>query len=377
MTEAEGRAEIELASLALDPASSFNPGSYQKDQENIYAGYVQYTTTVGKFGFLAGVRVEDTEANYGAFQNTVTDSEGDTTTAFVGRPVSYVNAFPTVQMRYDFTPKLVARLTYSTGIARPGFNQNTAAVSVDQTQNIISGGNPNLKATTGDNFDFSIEYYLPNSGIVQLAAFDKEFSNYIVPRVQNGVSSPLFADGGTGTIMSYVNIPSAYARGLTVAYHQKFSWLPKPLDGFGIEGNFTYVDSHILEYDASTSLTGLNEYGMLPGTSEITWNVAAFYEAYGVETRLSAEYISHSLFGLSGNGGSNGQQGDQSLDTYQDSRFLLDLTSSYKINKTWTVYFNAKNLTNQPLRYYEGYSNRPIQREFYDITFEGGVRAHF
>jgi TonB-dependent receptor len=313
------------------------------------------------------VRVEDTEANYGAYQS-ITDASGDTTSPFVGRPVSYVNAFPTVQLRYDFSPKMVARLTYSTGIARPGFNQNTAAITVDNTQNIISGGNPDLKPTTGDNFDLSIEYYLANAGIVQVAAFDKEFTNYIVPRVQNNAPSPLFTDGLPGTITSYENISSAYARGLTVAYKQRFAWLPKPLDGFGIEGNFTYVDSHILEYDAATSFTGLNEYGQLPGTSEITWNLAAFYEAYGIQTRLSGEYISHSLFGLGG---------DKALDTIQDSRFLLDLTSSYKINKTWTVYFNAKNLTNQPLRYYEGDVDRPIQREFYDITLEGGVRAHF
>jgi hypothetical protein len=41
------------------------------------------------------------------------------------------------------------------------------------------------------------------------------------------------------------------------------------------------------------------------------------------------------------------------------------------------VYFNAKNLNNEPLRYYEGTSNRPIQREFYDATYEAGLRATF
>jgi hypothetical protein len=40
-------------------------------------------------------------------------------------------------------------------------------------------------------------------------------------------------------------------------------------------------------------------------------------------------------------------------------------------------YFNAKNLTNAPLRFYEGAPNRPIQREFYDATFEAGVKIHF
>jgi TonB-dependent receptor len=347
--------------------TTFNPGSYQNDTENIYAGYVQYSATVGKLGVLAGVRVEDTEANYGAFES-LTDSAGNASMPFVSRPESYVNAFPTVQVRYDFRPELVARFTYSTGIARPGFNQITTAVSVDQTQNTISGGNPNLRPTTGDNFDLSLEYYLPNAGIMQIALFDKEFSNYIVPRLQNGVSNPLFVNGQTGMVTSFENISSAYARGLTLAYHQKFTWLPHPLQGLGIDGNFTYVDSRILEYDAATSLTGLNEYGLLPGTSPITWNLAAFYEAYGIDLRLSGEYISHSLFGLGG---------DKALDTIQDSRFLLDLSSSYQINKTWTVYFNAKNLTNQPLRYYEGSVDRPIQREFYDITIEGGVRAHF
>jgi len=43
----------------------------------------------------------------------------------------------------------------------------------------------------------------------------------------------------------------------------------------------------------------------------VTWNLAGFYEAYGIETRLAAEYVSHSLFGLGG---------DKSLDTIQDDR---------------------------------------------------------
>ncbi len=107
---------------------------------------------------------------------------------------------------------------------------------------------------------------------------------------------------------------------------------------------------------------------MLPGTSADTWNLALFYEAYGFQARLSAEYISHSLFGLGG---------DRSLDTIQDNRQLLDFSSSYKINRNWAVYFNAKNLNNAPLRYYEGTSNRPIQREFYDATYEAGLRANF
>ena len=347
----------------------FNPGSYFNAKENVYAGYLQYTTQVGKFGLLAGVRVEATNGRYGAYAFT-TDALGNTSSALSNRSVDYTNAFPTVQVRYEFTPKFIGRLTYSTGIARPGFNQNNNASSVDLSQDpiLISHGNPNLKPTTGNNFDFSLEYYLPRGGIIQFGLFDKEFDNYIVQRLQNGITTDPLSGGQLANVTTYLNIPSAYARGVEAGYHQQFTFLPGMLSGLGIEANGTIVDSRIEEYTPAQSATGLAEYGPLPGTSHVTWNVAGFYEAYGIQARLSAQYVSHSLFGLGG---------DRLYDTIQDDRTTLDLTTSYDVTRHFQVYFNAKNLLNTPLRYYEGTASLPYQREFYDVTIEGGVRARF
>jgi TonB-dependent receptor len=378
---------VQLANLATGGSlgikgggPQFNQGSYIAARENIFAAYAQYTAKIGKWGFLAGVRVEDTNANYGGFI-AATDASGNTTNALEWRRVDYTNAFPTVQVRYDFTPSMVARATYSTGISRPGFLQNTTAASVDFSQSpvVITRGNPNLQPTFGENFDLSLEDYLPDGGVISLAAFDKAFTNYIVQRITNGTTTDPLAPGQLANVTTYLNIPKAYARGIEADYHQKFNWLPKPLDGFGVDGNVTVVDSHIIEYTAaqvasevaSSGLTGIpiaNESGLLPGTSRLTWNLAGFYEAHGVETRIAAEYVSHSLFGLGG---------VKALDTIQDDRLTLDWTSSYKLSKIWKVYFNVKNITNDPLRYYEGAADRPIQREFYDATYEAGIRAHF
>jgi TonB-dependent receptor len=349
----------------LDPSNSgFNPGSYFNAKEDIYAGYGEYTGQIGNWGFLAGVRVEATDATYGGY--VFTNNVG----ALENRTSDYVNAFPTLQVRYSFTPQLILRATYSSGIGRPGFTQNTTAASVDLTQSPvqITRGNPTLKPTLGNNFDLSLEDYLPDGGIVQLGLFDKEFTNYIAPRIQNGITTDPLAPGVLANVTTFLNIPSAYARGFEAAYHQKFIWLPKPLDGFGIESNITLVDSHITEYTAAQSLTGKAETGPLPGTSALTWNLAGFYEAYGLELRIAAEYVSHSLFGLGG---------DRTLDTIQDNRLTADFTSSYRVNPHLSVYFDAKNLLNTPLRYYEGSPDRPIQREFYDSTFEAGVKVHF
>lgn len=332
-------------------------------KEDIFAGYGEYEAHFGHLTAVAGVRVEATQADYGGI-----DDVGD----YVVQPENYTNVFPSVQLRYQIQPDMQVRAIYSTGIGRPGFLQNerTQISNFDPTDPQISQGNPNLKPTTGQNFDLDFEYYLPKGGIIQLGAFDKEFSNYIVDEYQRKLYSgtdPLFQ----GLIVGYTtfaNRPDAYARGLEAAYHQQFVWLPGWWNGFGVDANITLVDSRILEYDAATSAISQNEYGLLPGTSRLTWNAAGFYEKGRIQLRLAAEYVSKELFSLGGT---------KSADTIQDSRLTMDFTSSYQVTKNWAVYFNVKNLLNTPLRFYVDNSSFPIQREFYEQTFEAGIRAKF
>lgn len=344
--------------------SKTNPNGFFQAREDIYAGYGQYTTDIDAWSFLVGARVENTQGKYTAFVQT-----NNTAPVLSSSKADYTDVFPTAQVKYTFAPNLIARAIFSTGIGRPGFEQNKATASINTTTDpgtvLISRGNPNLKPTTGNNVDLSLEYYMENGGIVQVGLFDKEFDNYIVPRVQHGITTDPLAPGQLANVTTFLNVSSAYARGAEFAYHQKFVFLPDPFDGFGLDANLTLVDSRIQEYDAATSASGTAQYGPLPGTSKITWNLAGFYEAHGLQVRLSSQYVSHSLFGLGG---------DKSLDVIQDKRLTMDLTSSYQVDPRLTLYFNAKNLLNTPLRYYEGRSNRPIQREFYDVTYEAGVR---
>ena len=66
-----------------------------------------------------------------------------------------------------------------------------------------------------------------------------------------------------------------------------------------------------------------------------------------------------------------------SLDAYQDKRVTLDLAGSYDFRRNIRFYGSVKNLTDAPLRFYEGTSNRPIQHEFYGQTYEAGVKLKF
>lgn len=209
----------------------FDPTGFQRDDENLYAAYAQYDFhPLPKLGVLAGVRMERTEAVYGAYED-LTDAAGDETLQPITRKSDYTDAFPTVQLRYEITPKLLARVTFSTGIGRPGFNQITSASNVDFSGDpvLISRGNPNLKPTYGYNYDADLEYYLPYSGVLEVGLFDKEFDNYIVPRVQNRVTTDPLSMGQQATVTTFLNVSSAYARGVEAAWNQRFDFLPDVL----------------------------------------------------------------------------------------------------------------------------------------------------
>ncbi len=333
-----------------------NAAAFLTATENITAGYVQYDVTLGDFGILAGVRVENTDASYGGI-TTTTDTAGNVSFTPNLRRVNYTDPFPTFQVRYQATPDLIARLTYSSAIGRPGFIQNSGATQVDIGALSVTSGNPGLKATTGDNFDLSVEYYLPNSGIVSVGAFDKEFQNYIVQRSKIG---PYPGIPGIARINSFENVPSAQAYGVEGNYQQKFTFLPEPFDGLGVLANITIVQS-------SVELRP-GEFRLLPATSRLTYNTALSYDKGPVELRFAVEYVGKSLFAAGS---------ADNLDIIQDSRLLMDVSASYQLTDNFQLYFQGKNLTNQPLKYSEGNSVRPIQREFYDATYESGIRFKF
>jgi outer membrane receptor protein involved in Fe transport len=52
----------------------------------------------------------------------------------------------------------------------------------------------------------------------------------------------------------------------------------------------------------------------------------------------------------------------------------LDANASYKITKSLRVFAEANNLTNQPLRYYQGIASRTMQMEYYQARFNFGLK---
>jgi TonB-dependent receptor len=335
---------------------------FQRDKEDVYALYGQYEMKRGRTGIVGGLRAESTRAHYDANAKGV-DVAGTPFTAPVSGGRSYTNLFPSLQLRYELSKDMLLRAAYSTAIARPGFNQVSPSLNINVGAGSVSQGNPDLKPTTANSFDLSLEDYLPHAGILSIGVFDKELKDYIANRMtsQKFPNDGLFA-GFTGVahVYSFANLDHSHARGLEFNFEQRFKDLPGLWSGLGASVNYTFVDSKFAIRPG--------ENAMLPSTSRQTANAAVFYEKRGLNLRLGAYYLTRNLWAIGG---------DASTDVYSEPRLSLDFGSTYALNDTASLYLNAKNLTNTPLKFAEGRPDRTIQREFYGATYQFGMTLNF
>ncbi len=336
-----------------------DPSTFEDDNENVFAGYAQYSATFGRLDVIGGVRVESTDGTYRA--NTITtDTLGNTIVTPNSQTHKYTNVFPDLAFKYRYNDVLQFRLAFSTAIARPGFNQITAARTVD-LQNaipIVTQGNPDLKPTIGRSVDFYASYFLPHDGILSAGVFYKSFQDYISTQefVTTNVQGFI---GQQVDLTTYQNIGDAHVYGTEIQYDQHFDFLPGMFSGLGFEGNLTWLRSQ--------GEIRPGEFGTLPQTSPFTANVAALYDRGPLHLKLAATYVSRNLWVVGG---------DATTDQYSQPRFRLDFGSSYDINDRVQVYFDAKNITNTHLEFtYTKSKDFPIQNEFYDSDFLFGVRV--
>jgi len=310
------------------------------------------------------LRIENTNAKYQAIAD-VTDTAGNDSYAPISTTREYSNAFPSAQARYELDKDTLLRASFSSTIARPGFQQINPSVAVSDADNTIATGNPNLKPTTANSVDLSYEKYLPHAGIFSFGLFDKQIKNYIVATNYNQYFQTANTQypglSGETAVTSWANTSSGFARGFEVNYVQKFRELPDFWSGFGVIANFTLNDSGTEIHPGITS--------MLPSTSRNNGNFEVFYEHDALELRLGANYVSSSLWSIGGNA--------TTPDTFAATRLQVDFGGTYTVNNNYSVYFSAKNMTNTPLKFYEGTPDRPIQREFYGPTFLLGLNFKY
>ncbi|WP_343674371.1 TonB-dependent receptor [Chitinophaga sp.] len=369
-----------LGSLNLDDASKFtaedNPAEYlavnYKADETITAGYVRWDQDfTSKLSMIAGVRLENTAINYKG--NVVEDEEDLAGQRDVKN--SYLNVLPGLTFRYNVNNDLVLRAATTTSIARPNYYDIAPYVSSVADDAAISAGNPKLKAAYAWNFDIMVEQYFKSVGILSGGVFYKSINDFIYTFKDASYSSADFTadygstatnpipDGENWTYKQARNGDNVKVYGFEVALQRQLDFLPGFAKGFGVYVNYTYTKSTASGvYNADgEKRTGVT----LPGTAPHMFNASISFENKRFTARLSGNYTAAYLDAL---GGSDFD------DSYYDKQFFLDANAAYKFAKNWRFFAEANNLTNQPLRYYQGIASRTMQAEYYRPRYNFGLK---
>jgi TonB-dependent receptor len=353
-----------VSALPLQSNVGYNLPNDFDISERIWAGYAMDSIDLGKFRLSGGVRIEST-ADSVRGNSVVTDASGNLTVSPVVNNNGYINAFPSVQAQYRFTPDTVLRISYGVGIARPNF-ADIAPYFVDNgpgsSQPRYAEGNPKLRPTHAQNFDILGEHYLKNVGLIQGGFFYKALTNPIY-----SINSAF--DGGTDLLGTLSNGPSAHIAGIEAAWQQRLTFLPGPFNGMGVRANYSYVASQATF--PSDNSAGRTDHPTLVRTAPNNWNFDVTYDKKGISARMG---LTHNDAYIWSYGSSNAK--DPSGDTYLYPHTQVDAQVSYWIPRSHGVQaiVSLLNLNNEVFGFYLGSEKYPIQREYYSRTISAGLR---
>lgn len=371
--------KMRAASKAAQAAFAFSPNLTENYnvREEVLAGFLMGTFRYDWGSVIAGVRVEHIK-NRGAAIADVDGIEGP-----VVAKATQTLAFPSMHINYNIDDTKKLRLSFNSGAARADYDQLRPNVTIDDSNETISGGNPTIKPERAYGVDAYFEWYLRPQGYLMIGAFYKKIEDFLYTSERTFNSTALNSNGidrSDYTFSGLVNGGSGRIYGMEAAAQLQLEpWtedlgLPEFMGGFGVSANVTLNNSKV-------SLPGRTL--RLPGTSDFVYNIGGYYEKYGLSLRLQYQNRSKWLDTV----GTLADAGD----TYWDSDDELDFSARYAITKNFEIYFDASNLLNHPGRRFSDpgsllrasgvqapdTSNQTIEWERFGRRYSGGIRFNF
>jgi TonB-dependent receptor len=301
-----------------------NPQNQFAVEETDTGGYVQLNWDYDLFGHRfngnLGVRQAKTD---------VTSSGFTTNVAATGpRPIEanheYNDTLPSLNASFEVTPDILVRIGAAEVMARPllgNLAPSITAISVPTGAGATSGGtmtigNPYLSPFQATNYDASVEWYFAEGGLLSLAVFSKDISNVpqtivtdaplqafmdaetiaaIIETQTNANSQAYILSGQSFNVRTFQDAPGGTIEGFEVGYQQDFTFLPGFWSNFGVQANYTHIDS-TLHYiiDPGSTVTPIRpkiiQDGPWMGASPDAFNFTGYYEGEKFTARVSAAY---------------------------------------------------------------------------------------
>ena len=307
-----------------------NPGNQfaVNEYDTSYFAQLDWDLDLGGHRFFgnAGIRTADTRVKAVGMTTNVA--------ATGPRPLEAVNEYsddlPSANLAFEITDDLLVRAGYAKVMSRPLLNFLSPTISaittptVANTNGSLTIGNPELSPFRANNYDLSLEWYFSEGGLVSLAWFKKDVTNFpqtvsSAATLQELLTADQFiatletqtpqqaawilAGGPNGTpgiysVRQFQDSPGGEIKGWEFSYQQNFTFLPGFLKNFGVQANYTKLESS-LEYiidpgQAATPTTpavpSSTLAGPFTGASPKSANFTLYYETPKWSARASWAY---------------------------------------------------------------------------------------
>lgn len=307
--------------------------------EEIADGYAMAAYRTDRLSVTFGLRQDGT--NLSTTGNVRGNANGTTTWQAVSHDSHYNFTLPAASLVFNATRSVKLKFAASQTIGRPNYDAYAPNTTISENTDgsvTVTQGNPNIQPRHSDNLDLAAEWYLPDSGLVSVAAFHKRIRNEIFSLQTTG---QMFFDGANriASITQPVNASNSQLNGLELNLVQgSLGWLSPYLKGAGFSSNFTLLAGRL---GAKTPSGATRTIDRLVNQPDQIFNFTLFYNYRRFGVSAAYNWMGDSL-----------RLVDASLpsqDVYWQSRKQLDLQAHYDIGKGWQASFSIANLTNSPL----------------------------
>lgn len=340
--------------------------------EQVHAGYLRWDQKLGKrLDATVGLRLEHTRLKTHGVNYMMDVDEVESLVPTDIYRNDYTDLLPSLLLKYAIGADGNVRASFTRTLARPKYSALVANKSFNLADQEATIGDPTIRPTTAWNFDLSADYYFKSVGMVSLGLFYKDVRDvnietlgyYSAEELGLPMKDEMFE------VIQNMNAYDARVLGVEMAYQRDFGFIAPALRSLGFYGTYTYTHSATHNYNHRLGIRD-GESVRMAGSPEHTANASLYFEKKGVNIRLSYNYASAFIDQMN--------TGSRELDRYYDHVSYLDLNASYTWGKQtkYTIFGEAGNLLNQPLRYYQGHKDRTMQEEYYGPRFKVGFKIN-
>ena len=218
-----------------------------------------------------------------------------------------------------------------------------------------SGGNPDLEAAKGKNFDLTAEWYFAPDSAIYGTLFRRDIDGLVVQLRREIIINDTGLNTNRFRVTQPFNASDGRLEGIELGFVHFPNYLPGILDGLGLQASVTKLNSsqNIPQVDDVGNIIG-QERSEFFGVSDFSYNVTLACDRAGLGMRLS--YVWRDDF-LNNN---EARLFANPIGIWRKPERSLDFQLNYDVTDSLSISFDAVNLTEE------------LQQSYYAFADAGG-----